>query len=121
MSFFLNRMESDPSTSTCTFDTFHGVRDHKKRRSTHMKGGVFSCEDEVNTSLMIKTNEATLKGVLHDAIEENKRLLEKLKKVGVLTPCLMAKDGSKAKSLKVKGKVKLPQDKKEEKVAPEFV
>src|SRR5438128_7601830 len=96
-----NRMDSDPSTSTS----------QEKEKSSY-EGGKFSCEDEVNTSLIIKTNEATFESGLHDAIEKNKRLLEKLKKRGVMTPCLMAKDGSKAKSLKVTGKVKLSQEKK---------
>ena len=91
-------MNSDLSTSTCTFDTFHGVRDHKKKRSAHMGGGRSSLGDEVNTSLMIKTDKAPHEGGPKDNIEKTRKLLEKLEKKGIISPCLMVKDGAKAKS-----------------------
>ena len=32
-----NKLESNPPTHTSYFDTFHGVRDHKKKKNIHMK------------------------------------------------------------------------------------
>src|SRR6266498_3716961 len=32
-----NKMESVPPTHTSSFDTFHGVRDHKKKKNIHIK------------------------------------------------------------------------------------
>src|SRR5438132_878424 len=32
-----NKLESDAPTHTSYFDTFHGVRDHKKKKNIHMK------------------------------------------------------------------------------------
>jgi len=31
-------MECNPPTHSCSFDTFHGVRDHKKKKNIHIKG-----------------------------------------------------------------------------------
>jgi len=33
-----NKIEINPPTHTNSFDTFHGVRDHKKKKNIHMKG-----------------------------------------------------------------------------------
>ena len=34
--FMSNKMESEPPTHTSSYDTFHGVRDHKKKKDFHM-------------------------------------------------------------------------------------
>ena len=36
--FVSNKIESNPPTHTSSFDTFHGARDHKKKKNIHMKG-----------------------------------------------------------------------------------
>src|SRR5205809_973283 len=49
-----NRMNSDFSTPTCTFDTFHGIRNHKKKKKKDAPRMVGSQKDEhiVSTSCL---------------------------------------------------------------------
>src|SRR6266508_1415667 len=50
----LNKMDSDPSTSTCTINTSHDVRDHKSKkgrtRKKH-KGSNKGCSDNSPSSV----------------------------------------------------------------------
>ena len=73
--FLPNEMESEPPTHTNSFDTFHGVRDHKKKKDIHMKAA-----RKVRVSLEEKKKEVTVPMVVEDRECE----------ASTSTPCLKA-------------------------------
>src|SRR5436190_22700636 len=74
--FMSNKMESEPPTHTSSFDTFHGVRDHKKKKDIHLKGA-----RKVRISLEEKKKEVNVPMVVEDQEYE----------ASTSTPCLKAK------------------------------
>src|SRR5438128_1034811 len=58
-----NKMESEPPTDTSSFDTFHGVRDHKKKKDIHLKGArkvripLEEKKKEVNVPMVVEDQE----------------------------------------------------------------
>ena len=58
-----NNMENVSPTHTSSFDTFHGVRDHKKKKNIHLKAAhkVKACleekEKEMDVSIMVESQE----------------------------------------------------------------